>query len=311
VTVDKDPRDPTRFRRERRFTASGRAAFAHLLAHLPRDRGRVLLPAYIGLSPREGSGVYDPVVGAGVPHAFYRVGPDLCADVAHVAALLAEAPAAAVLVIHYFGAAEPALTRIGELAHAHGAVVVEDCAHAIGATADGTPLGDVGDYAVFAIHKLIAAPTGGFLQLNRADVAIGEPPPALAIEPEVLARFHATRWPEVAAARIANYRGLAARVGTIPGVRLFWPELPVGCVPHTLPVLIERADRFAVYGRMRDAGLGVVALYHTLIPPITAGAFPDAHAVSARILNLPIHHEVTPGGLDRLAEGLAGAVRTA
>ena len=41
---------------------------------------RVLLPAYVGWSAKEGSGVFDPVDELGVPYAFYRLDDRLRID---------------------------------------------------------------------------------------------------------------------------------------------------------------------------------------------------------------------------------------
>lgn len=304
--IDKAPHDPQRHRLVRRFTGSARQAFGHLLAQLWRgDRARILLPAYIGYSPLEGSGVYDPITAAGVPHAFYRLHEDLSADLDDLRRLLDEAPAFAVLAIHYFGAPQPALLELRRLAHDRGAVLVEDCAHV---PPTGGPGGDVGDYSLFSIHKLIATTGGGILQLNGAARASAPVPDDIAIAADDLAQLHDTAWARVIRARVENYQLLARHVAEVPGVDLFWPRLPEGTVPLNLPVLIRRADRFEVYKRLRADGVGAVALYHTLIAPLTAEAFPVSHAISTRILNLPTHQDVDADELAGIAERLRVAV---
>ena len=307
--IDKAPHDPQRYRLARRFTGSARQAFGHLLAQLWRgDRARILLPAYIGHSPLEGSGVYDPITTAGVPHAFYRLHEDLSVDLDDLRRRLDEGPAFAVLAIHYFGAPQPALHELRGLAHDHGAALVEDCAHVPPASLGAGPAGDVGDYSLFSIHKLIATTGGGILQINGAPRASAPVPHDLAIAADDLAQFRDTAWARVVQARLENYRLLAGHVAEVPGVDLFWPRLPDGTVPLNLPVLIRHADRFEVYKRLRAAGVGAVALYHTLIAPITRDAFPVSHAISARILNLPTHQDVDAGELAGVAERLRVAM---
>lgn len=62
-----------------------------------------------------------------------------------------------------------------------------------------------------------------------------------------------------------------------------------------------RANRDAVYHGMNRDGFGVVSLYHTLIEPIAPAAFPDAHRLARRILNLPVHQDILPEHLDAMA----------
>ncbi len=306
--IPKDPLDPSRFAVDRRFTRSARAGFQHLLGHLAPSGGRILLPAYIGLSPIEGSGVFDPVTAVGIDCAFYRVGPDLEVDLDDLEARLRERPAAAVLLIHYFGAPEPSLLDVAHLARAHGAALIEDCAHTIGSSTEGLPVGAVGDYAIYSIHKILAVATGGFLRINRSEPAIGPTPDDFSIDPTVEAAFHAADLAAISRARIDRYQRLATAVADIDGVELFWPELPPGAVPHTLPVRIVGHDRFDVYKRMRADDVGVVALYHTLVDAIDLDRFPASRDLSASILNLPIHQGVDTDAIPRIAQSLRDAL---
>lgn len=86
------------------------------------------------------------------------------------AALAAHPDTAAVIPVHFGGLPcdMAALTRI---ARAHGAIVIEDAAHALGARqADGTPVGSCSqsDMTCFSFHpvKAIAAGEGGMITTN-------------------------------------------------------------------------------------------------------------------------------------------------
>ena len=68
-------------------------------------------------------------------------------------------------------------------------------------------------------------------------------------------------------------------------------------------------DRFDVYRRMRASGVGVVALYHTLVDAIDPDALPGRPTtISRRILNLPIHQDVES---DEEARSIGAALKNA
>ena len=72
-----------------------------------------------------------------------------------------------------------------------------------------------------------------------------------------------------------------------------YSEIPTGVVPQSLPVLIHNTSRDKLYFTMNESGYGVVSLYHTLIQQIKAAEFSDSHWLSRRILNLPVHQDVS------------------
>ncbi|WP_033824881.1 DegT/DnrJ/EryC1/StrS aminotransferase family protein [Kitasatospora sp. MBT63] len=79
----------------------------------------------------------------------------------------------AILLVHYGGL--PAdMTRVLALARRSGIVVVEDCAHALGAAHRGVSPGALGDIGCFSFHSTKNITTlgeGGMITLNRADWA--------------------------------------------------------------------------------------------------------------------------------------------
>ena len=77
------------------FFESGRAAFKAYMQGIGISEGStVLLPAYIGWSSREGSGVFDPIRELGASTAFYRVSDRLQIDVEDVKTQIAANPSA-------------------------------------------------------------------------------------------------------------------------------------------------------------------------------------------------------------------------
>lgn len=77
----------------------------------------------------------------------------------------------AIFAVHYAGF--PAdMDALCDIAKAHGLVVVEDAAQALGSTYKGCPAGSLGDMAAFSFHetKNIISGEGGALTLNRPDL---------------------------------------------------------------------------------------------------------------------------------------------
>lgn len=70
----------------------------------------------------------------------------------------------AILVVHYAGY-PVRLAEIRAIADEYGIALIEDCAHALGATYDGKPIGTIGDYAIFSFQaiKHMTTVDGGIL----------------------------------------------------------------------------------------------------------------------------------------------------
>jgi len=78
----------------------------------------------------------------------------------------------AIIVVHYGGYPCP-MPEILDIAGRHGLAVIEDAAHAPGATLDGRSLGTWGDVGCFSFfsNKNLATGEGGMLVTNRAEIA--------------------------------------------------------------------------------------------------------------------------------------------
>ncbi|WP_277980486.1 DegT/DnrJ/EryC1/StrS family aminotransferase [Sphingomonas phyllosphaerae] len=75
----------------------------------------------------------------------------------------------AICVVHYAG--YPAdLMALRAIADRHGIALIEDCAHALGARAAGSPIGTIGDAAIFSFQaiKHMTSVDGGVLALRDA-----------------------------------------------------------------------------------------------------------------------------------------------
>ena len=148
---------------------NARAAIWQGLRSLGIVRGdRVIAPAYTCGSE------LDTLVQAGLTLDFYRIGPDLGADLADLERMCAT-PAAAIFVTHFYGLPQP-IAHIAAIAQRHGMRLIEDVSHGLySATACGQPLGSFGDMAVFSLWKSLAVPDGGVLRLRLESVRVPLP----------------------------------------------------------------------------------------------------------------------------------------
>jgi dTDP-4-amino-4,6-dideoxygalactose transaminase len=297
--------DPVNFVRPTRCFPSARAAFAAWLQAIgvgPDDT--VLLPAYIGWSSREGSGVFDPILQIGCRYAFYRLDRELHIDLDHVAAQLEKHRPKVAVVIHYFGYPDLQLSGFVKLARNYGVYVLEDEAHALLTDWVSGLTGRLGDAAIASLHKLLPVPDGGLLILNSGDSSLlDQLPPSSNLE---CYRLMAYDFPGIAGARRRNAQTLLSFLAPLTGeVDPLIPALPDGVAPQTFPVIVRNAARDQLYFDLNAAGFGVVSLYHTLVDAVSAENFPDSHWLAKRIMNLPVHQDVTPELLQQLVARLA------
>jgi dTDP-4-amino-4,6-dideoxygalactose transaminase len=246
----------------------------------------------------------------------------------------------AIMPVHLFG--QPAdMDAILDIARRRGLIVVEDAAQAHGAEYHGRRCGSIGDSAGFSFYpgkNLGAYGEGGGVTTN---------------DPEIARRLRLLRnWGEET--RYEHIvRGFNCRMDGIQGAILRvklryldgWTESRKALAARYRTALAgtevvapaERPDSthvyhvFAVRVAQRDAwrawlaDQGVHTGVHYPVPVhlqpayadlgYTAGAFPNAEAVAAEVLSLPMFPELTNAQIDRIgrlfAEGLpVAAVRT-
>ena len=143
--------------------AAGRyaIAFALMAAGVKRNE-RVLLPAY------HCGSMVEPAVWLGADVEFYRLENDLSLDREHLEGLL-QRGAKAVVATRYFGF-PLGMDGVRELCARYGAVLVEDCAHALYGGGEDSPPGYVGDFAVASTWKFCPGPDGGLVCSNAGPV---------------------------------------------------------------------------------------------------------------------------------------------
>jgi dTDP-4-amino-4,6-dideoxygalactose transaminase len=136
----------------------------------------------------------------------------------------------AVLVTHFFGFAQP-VAEIRVICDRWGALLVEDCAHALLSEDAVGPLGRVGDAAVFSLRKTLPLPNGGAVLFNNPSLS---PPDDLDAPPRLTTWLKSVSLTKKWALDAARHRGsrgsLALVAGMAPVVaangilRRLWPS---------------------------------------------------------------------------------------
>jgi len=263
---------------------SARAAFRNILSRFPDKE--VIIPAYIGYSTREGSGVFDPVAESKNKFSFYHLKKDLTIDKTHISKVLIDHPNSILLIIHYFGFIQEDIDQIRETARSSNSIIVEDYAHSFFTFFRNPAISF--DYAIFSLHKQFPFEKGGLL-LSKND---------LNIKSDDKYPYWKYNLNEISGRRIENYMFLKEQFETMPEVSSLHQGLPENIIPQTYPILLRNnSTKETIYFGLNSMGLGVVSLYHTLIDAITDQYIVERN-ISSRILNLPVHQDI---GIDSLA----------
>jgi UDP-4-amino-4,6-dideoxy-N-acetyl-beta-L-altrosamine transaminase len=240
-----------------------------------------------------------------------------------------------VVVVHYAGLP----TDLGTLGRRPG-VVIEDAAHALGATTPDGPVGNCArsDMCVFSFHpvKVVTAGEGGVVTTNEATLVERlrrfrnhgmTPRPDLGpwyYEIETLGYNY--RMTDIQAALGTSQLGKLDRfVGSRQALAARYERLLAGTsvvLPpragdgsthayHLFPVRVP--ERARVFAGMRDAGIGVQTHYVPVYrhpayaaPGADPGQFPHTEAAYAGLLSLPLYPDLTQADQDRVVEALVG-----
>lgn len=165
------------------FFGNARTCLAHAFALSGAGAdSAVLIPAY------HCGSMVEPALWLNTEVLLYHLEPNLSPIQQHLEKLIANAtkPIRAMLLPHYFGFPQD-VDHWRAFCDTHNMKLIEDCAHAFfGTSAEGRPLGTIGDYAVASVRKFFGSPDGGIL--------IGEnilPATLSTTQPSVFHEFHA------------------------------------------------------------------------------------------------------------------------
>jgi len=289
--------------RKQSYYLQARRAFAALLQYIDMKPGdRILLPAYIGWSENEGSGVFDPINECGLIPVFYHLDRKLNICVEDCKDKIKNSGAKVILIIHYFGFVDESTKEICEYAKENGIIVVEDAAHALFTDHIGMACGRYGDYTLYSLHKMLPFNDGGVLVSNGRALPDGEKS-----EKYDYSEFDLVR---IAKIREENYHLIKTMLVKYsnPHIHILKEELAEGIIPQSFPVILIDTDRNRVYSDMNDLGWGLVSLYHTMISNIRADEYEDECWVSRHITNLPVHQGIDRDLLDDMIADFVNVV---
>ncbi|MFC5498406.1 DegT/DnrJ/EryC1/StrS family aminotransferase [Caenimonas terrae] len=292
--ITKAAESKTNFAKNLVFTRNARSAWGHLLRGVKGATApSVLLPSYIGITDREGSGVFDPISETASTYAFYKLDGQLRIDLDDFARCLQTGNLDVVLVIHYFGFCRNDMDHVSKICAAHGVLLVEDCAHALQRGILDRGLGSFGEYSFYSLHKYMATDSGGVLKINSDRVRLPQLPSEDGISLDSMGQYIKTNFSEVANARIDNFKAYLKYLPVLDEVKVMY-ELGEGEVPYSFPVRIKGGMREKLYFHLNNRGIPVTALYYRLIEEIKEDLFPVSYDLSREILNFPVHQDITP-----------------
>lgn len=285
--IEKTCKVESAYRRKQKFYKQARLAFGDVLDFLGMGEGdKILMPAYIGWSAREGSGVFDPVKERKITPIFYHMRRNLSIDVFDCKKKIDTEDAKVLLIIHYFGFVDESAKEIIAYAKEKGMTVIEDAAHALYSDKIGRACGCDGDYTLYSLHKMLPFSEGGVLLSNNDDLPAG-----ITNDFYDYSQFDLSA---IAEMRISNYRKIKEMLDSYNNhhVHILKSQLEPGIVPQTFPVILTDTDRDQIYSEMNDRGWGIVSLYHTMIDNLQNRDFADECWLSKHISNLPVHQDV-------------------
>ena len=285
--INKKPKDINNFKYNSYYFKRARDAFAFIL-NLHFKNRKILIPAYIGYSEKEGSGVFDPIKQVGIDYKFYRLKKNLEINKEFLIELMGKNPESVLLLIHYFGFKDKNINEIKKYALANKIMIIEDFAHAF-FTFYLNPIIDF-DYAFFSLHKMFPFNSGGLLISKNI----------LNYKKNYYYNPFDYNIHEIIQKRISNYDFLYKQIIEISNIQILRKSI-FNQIPQTFPILLPSKDiRNYSYFHLNECGFGVVSLYHTLIKEIPKNYITERY-ISDRILNLPIHQDARSKNLKKLA----------
>lgn len=295
------------------FTKAGRVAFSHMLKTIfsATDK-KILMPSYIGETDKEGSGVFDPVRENKVPFGFYLIKEDLSANMEDLESKILSGQYKVLLIIHYFGFVQNDMEKLCSICKKNDVILIEDCAHSFFSSYRGTNIGEWGDLSFFSIHKIIAAPDGGYFRINNDKIEIAEINyDSQNLKAITLEQFIRTDYEKINTIRRLNYQKyLDSFLNTdLLGIRPLYPELPIGIIPLNFPIIIKDGYREKLYFKLIERGIVTCSLYYRMVKEIDRNLFPVSYEISSSILNLPTHQDTNFTDIDtiifRIKESIA------
>jgi dTDP-4-amino-4,6-dideoxygalactose transaminase len=297
--MNKNPENSESHKFKAVFTRDARTAWAKIISTAHQKHKKILLPSYIGYTNREGSGVFDPIQLNNSDYFFYKLNDDLSPDLTDLSEKITSADVDMVLIIHYFGFCRTDLKFIKNLCLLNDVLMIEDCAHAFYLSDNPLRIGETGNYSFYSIHKYLPTKTGGLLRVISEEISLPKIEAIESADIEVVEHFALANFSEIAQIRRANYKKYADLLTGVRELKILY-DLRDYEIPQSFPVIIGYGRREELYFYLMNRKFPTTALYYQLIKEIGPREYPNSHAISRSILNLPVHQDVSFQDIDSL-----------
>jgi dTDP-4-amino-4,6-dideoxygalactose transaminase len=282
------------------LTKSCRDAIKQILVSGSENK-RILIPAYIGLSLEEGSGILDPVKESDTIFEFYNVDRHLDPDLDSLEMMLSSFVPTHILLVNYFGFLTGNRFEVFELLSKHPISVIEDFAHLIEPLNSNRCFPQLADYEVVSLHKTIGSGVGGGALLCKSSI------PAFSdtISLDSLRIYSKSDLDYISNVRWRNYRYIQESLDSLEcdSIQPFFADHRTPITPLNFPIRLKNLDmRHELYKKLIAVGIIPTALYHRLVGELSSERFPKSVDISQRILNLPTHQDVGLPELNVLVE---------
>ncbi len=290
--------------------------------------GAAILPAWTYVA------TLNAVQAAGLRPVFADVDPATWTmDPRHVAQLLERHPDVSLIVPVVTYGVHPDMEALGRLARAHGAALLVDAAHAVGATIDGRCTPPQADASVFSLHatKVLPATEGGAITCH--DPALAARMDVLRTHgntPEPLDHVHGlnAKLDELAAATARH--GLARLPAQLAARAHAWDRMRADLVAagwtvqHVPSNQVPNGQNLcAIPPVSRDRAVAVLSAHKIgwrryFHPPLhhlrrlsPADPLPETERLDATLMCLPLHARMTAGDLTGFGQAVAAVGRLA
>lgn len=285
------------------FTRSARDAWKLIINSVKKKQGyvNILLPSYIGITQREGSGVFDPVESTGSNYSFYKINSDLSIDYGSLEKLIETKKFNVLLVVHYFGFCRNDLDRIKTVCETNNIIFVEDCAHAFHLWTEKEKLGVYGDFSFYSVHKYLPVNSGGVLKNISKKIKLLDVPDEDQISLEVATELLNSDYKKIREKRRHNFMLYEEKLSGINGIEPMY-KLENYEIPQSFPIRVKNKLREPLYFYLMNKDMPTTALYYRLIDELTIEEYPLSHKISEEILNLPLHQDTTEQDVENIVK---------
>lgn len=301
MIVEKTATQINNYKRKIIYYQNARTGFSRILKFLKEKYKdyTLLLPGYIGYSPREGSGIYDPIVENEISHIFYPIDPNINVIVDEYKKIIEGITnKIVVLLVHYFGYIDPNINQIVQIAKNNDAFIIEDCAHALYTDFIDNKCGNFSDVSIYSLHKMLPYEEGGMVRINN-------PKEIQLMNTDCYYNILEYDLKKIAEIRKENAKTIENELLRTTGIRILRLVNDYeNQTPQTYPIIIEEKDKNEIYHKLNEDGFGAVSLYHTMIENLRNDKFKTANIISTKILNLPVHQDAQKESIIQMCKKL-------